>query len=75
MREVIKFLETNGFKQEDIHNRYSNDKCTVIILELRYCLTFKLDVDMTNICSNDLNIYWLIGILTYYGLINKEYKL
>ena len=87
MKEVIEFLELNGFKETDpdfSDNEcesisYSNDKCTVTIATWKthgytssYIIT---DADGGKSYSDDLNIYWLIGYLTYYGYIDRNYKL
>ena len=76
MKEVIDFLEKNGFKQ-DSYGTWINGVCAIIINEKHYAIgtydnNFGEDGFMF---STDLNIYWLIGVLTYYNLIEKDYKI
>ena len=77
MKEVKNFLEANGFKKiSTIHkasrkNTYFNDKCTIIITKKNYIV---IDNDFSTIISDSLNIYWLIGILTYREFMDKNYK-
>jgi len=71
MNEVTEFLEANGFV-EISENRYGNDMCSIVINKLNYAITNINNGD--TIYGNDLSIYWLIGVLTYYGHIDKDYK-
>ena len=67
---VITFLKLNGFtKHKD--GTLSNNKIKIVINKKNYTLRSN---DGTEMYSNDLNIYWLIGVLTYYDLIDKNYK-
>jgi len=69
MKSVIDFLNKNGFKKIE-KNSYANNKCNVVINKLGY------EVANNNgdaFYSSNLNIYWLIGILTYYGYMKKDY--
>lgn len=74
MKEVIDFLEANGFekKETDTYDYvYGNGKCDVAIdLENEYYVVANAEGEM---CSDGLNIYWLIGVLTYYGHMSKNY--
>lgn len=70
MKDVIEFLEANNFKQIK-HNVFTNHKADVAFLEEGYEV-----VDSKNgqtMYSTTLNIYWLIGMLTYYGYMDKNY--
>lgn len=71
-QDVIDFLILNGFIQEKF-NICSNDSCDVIINEDSYQIYDKKE--MTTMESTSLNIYWLIGALTYFNYMNKNYKL
>lgn len=62
---VNSFLERNGFFLVE-ENSYANSKCNVIITSDNYEVA-NHEGDVTY--SNDLNIYWLIGFLTYYNFI------
>lgn len=74
MNDVIKFLTENGFESFGTSgNTFKNDKCIVTInIELEYYSVANKDNE--RMYSPDLNIYWLIGVLTYYGYIDKNYK-
>ena len=70
MNKVGEFLKANGFKKIEASN-YKNDRCNIVIKGWYYAIT---NNNGDEIYSHDLNIYWLIGVLTYYGHINKDYK-
>jgi len=70
MNEVKNFLVANGFLKSE-KNVYHNDKCTVIINKENYSV---IDNNFSIIISDNINIYWLIGILTYQGFMDKNYK-
>ena len=68
---VIQFLKRNGFRQKGVlENVLTNDKCEVRLYDAQY------EVEDQNgvMYSDNLNIYWLIGVLTYRGYMKKEYK-
>lgn len=70
MKAVINFLKQNGFELIELGS-YANNKCNVVITPDNY------EVANSNgdaMYSKDHNIYWLIGVLTYYGFIPKEYE-
>ena len=77
MDEVKKFLSENGFelypKEVSV---YTNGKCMVRIHRVHYEI-FSRDWPDTDepgyVFSRDLNFYWLVGALTWYGLIDKDY--
>ncbi len=76
MKDVIDFLEKNGFGQ-DGNGNFTNGICALIINDSSYIIgCFSQDFGEDGFMfSNDLNIYWLIGVLTYYNLIEKDYKI
>jgi hypothetical protein len=65
--KVGEFLGKNGF--EDNGRGFFNEYCSVIIEDDHYCV----EMDQGHMFSKDLNIYWLIGVLTHNGLMNKNY--
>lgn len=70
MSGAIPFLKKNGFKRME-RNSYANDRCNVVIHSEYYAVS---DNKGNAMYSANLNIYWLIGVLTYYGHINKDYE-
>lgn len=66
------FLLKNGFALIEGKNHYANDMCGVVINES--------NIEVANnegyvMYSQDLNIYWLVGYLTYSNFIPKNYIL
>lgn len=70
MRTVVSFLKENGFKTME-RNSYANNKCNIVITPDNYEVA---NNNGDTMYSRDLNIYWLIGVLTYYGFIPKDYE-
>jgi hypothetical protein len=79
---IIEFLLKNGFTEVN-PTIFTNDKCEVEINlddinEPYYKITLNYIPENDNtkghIFSDDLCIYWLIGLLTYRGLIDKNYN-
>ena len=70
MKEVIGFLKANGFKKIE-PGSYVNDICNVVIRDGQYAVS---NNNGDAVYSKDLSIYWLIGVLTYYGYMDKNYK-
>lgn len=78
MEAIKEFLGKNGFEIGE-NGVMSNSKCNVSIINNSYCILaygnefseYGYDGCMY---SYDLNIYWLIGVLTYYNLIDKNYN-
>ena len=68
MKTAKDFLLKNGFECKN--NRYANDRCCVVIT-YNYSV---MDNNFNSTYSDNLNIYWLIGYLTYYNLMDKDYK-
>lgn len=75
--EAKDFLEKNGF-DVDSNGVFTNGLCEVRINEQDlYYVVGRNEFDLGEygfMFSHDLNIYWLIGVLTYYGLIDKNYE-
>ena len=69
MNAVKAFLRANGFSRSK-KNIYVNNKCSVMI----NLGSYRVVTNEWSMFSNDLNIYWLIGVLTYYGYMDKNYK-
>lgn len=68
MDAVIGFLERNGFEPlgDEV---WSNGVCKVY-----WGNTYTVeDVEGGTMHSTNLNIYWLVGVLTWRGLIDKDY--
>ncbi len=70
MEAIDSFLKRNGFKRME-KNSYANDHCNVVISEIGYEVANNQGDTMY---SENLQIYWLIGVLTYYGYMDKNYK-
>lgn len=82
MENVIKFLTENGFTlREDLDGQVlSNGKCLIQIVPPSdktvkgyYAVTI-VSPQHGTIYSDDLNLYWLVGLLTWYNLIDRNYK-
>ena len=74
MDEVVKFVLKNGFKETGLYH-FANDNCQVEIVdnsnEQYYVIS---DKQGNTMFTDNVNIYQLIGILTYYNLMDKNYK-
>jgi len=71
MEAVIDFLKRNGFKEIEL-NSFVNDRgCDVFIGYKGYAVA---NSEGDVMYSQDLNIYWLVGVLTWRGFIDKNYK-
>ena len=68
-KPVIEFLKKNGFERME-PSSYANDRCNVVFGEHYYEVA---DSEGNVSYSKDENIYWLIGYLTYYGFMDKNY--
>lgn len=71
MEYLEEFLLKNGFTVLEKDRSYANEFCNVVIEDDCYAVA---NNEGNTMYSVDLNIYWLIGILTYYGYLNKNYK-
>lgn len=70
MRIIKDFLLSNGFTEYG-HDCYINHSCTITVIDETYHIK---NIAGDTMYSKDLNIYWLIGVLTYYGYMDKNYK-
>lgn len=71
MEDVATFLINNGFRGTEREIRYINDKCSVLIDEENEF--YQVEFDGYTCFSSNLSIYWLIGLLTYENLIDRNY--
>ncbi len=69
IESIKNFLRSNGLEEVEI-DEFQNEKVKVEIGIGAYAVTF----GGGSMYSDDLNIYWLIGVLTYYNLIERDYK-
>lgn len=76
---VAPFLILNGFERKG--NYFFNDKCSIELNYENSHYTIRNTIPLKNIeggfyetYSSNLNLMWLIGFLTYNGLMEKEYK-
>lgn len=68
----IRFLEKNGFTVTDT-NSYSNEYCNVVFDDTGQSMT--IADNEGNEHFSVPNIYLLIGFLTYYNWISRNYKI
>ena len=72
MEDVINFLKANNFEQQkDDSEHFINNACSVRLEPDHYVVA---NSNGDTMYSSGLDIYWLIGVLTYYGYIDKNYK-
>ena len=69
IKYIVDFLKLNGFERIE-KNSYANDLCNVVVEDGHYAVANNVGSVQY---SNDLNIYWLIGVLTYYVFISRQY--
>lgn len=79
MKDVEDFLLKNGFvkldeKPPETGLHYKNDKCLIIYHWHGIIVKFTYSEESECIHSEDIEIFWLIGVLTWYDLIDKDYK-
>jgi hypothetical protein len=70
MEKAIEFLLKNGFERNET-NSYTNNHCNVVFED---DVIVVADNHGSTMYSKDFNMYWLIGVLTYYGHISRDYK-
>ena len=71
MKYLKTFLLKNGFKQVSHSVReFKNDKCSIYIEGDDY---ISIEYDEDTYYVDSLNLYHLIGFLTYQGLMDKNY--
>lgn len=78
MDKVKEFLENNGFERDEHEpSIYRGKKCNVRIFHSYFTIASRDwpdTKDLGFLHSKDLNIFWLVGALTWHGLIDKDYK-
>jgi hypothetical protein len=68
------FLLNNGFEKRE-NNNYYNSECTVLVVNKYYEVIFKDPIcGGSSMFTDSWSIYHLIGILTWFDLIDKNYK-
>lgn len=67
------FLIRNGFSSAR-ENQYSTIDCTIIVTEDQYEIQFIEEGLEVSMYTDSLSIYHLIGILTWFNLIDRNYK-
>lgn len=70
-KTVGPFLIKNGFQKTGFMT-YDNGGCIVEITFNGYNVSGKNEENMTATFNH--NIHWLVGYLTWYGFIEKDYK-
>jgi len=70
MKNLKDFLIINGFEESN-DNIFYNRNCNIILHETFY--EVYINKFEGTIYSSNVEIYWLIGVLTYYNLIDKNY--
>ena len=91
VNDALDILRVNGFIDTEVPDdatgyyfHLENKMCEVWVRgedvpinpEYYYEIEFKLDQkEWVQSYSNDLNIFWLIGFLTYHDLMQKDYVL
>lgn len=76
MKELIEFLELNGFKKID-HDIYQNNRCYIRFISNDEEELVKVLFDgnkSTQWSLDGMSLHTLIGYLTYYELMDKNYK-
>lgn len=75
---VVEFLRRNGFIEKvptfDGPTILYTKTCEVSINEKTYSIDYRLHGGLYTAYSDNLNIYWLIGFLTYNNLMSRDYK-
>lgn len=70
---IFNFLGENHFRKiKGEKNKMQNNSCIITLTSDGYEVFDKKTA--STVYSNNHNIYWLIGYLTYYGHMDKEYK-
>lgn len=77
MKQIIAILERNGFEVDPLDDtRYFNEKCYIDIERNFYKVTHSDDDFLEGLSwfSNDLNIYSLMGYLSWNDFIERGYN-
>ena len=68
------FLLKNSFEKKE-YNTYANSKCTVKVVDDYYQIDFyDSELGEGSMYTDSLSMYHLIGILTWYDLMDRNYK-
>ena len=67
---TMSFLKENGFYKLEMGSM-ANDRCNVVFETDHYEVADNQGYVMY---SNDMNIYWLVVVLTYFEYMDKNYK-
>ncbi len=70
---IASFLLKNGVKGIG-GDSYSNSECTVIVTGDQYEVQFVEEGEEGSMFTDSLSMYHLVGILTWYNLIDRNYK-
>ena len=70
------FLRMNGFMEGTCEDDFHLGRCRVYFRKNKEGDYDHYEVEFGDgsMFSTDLSIYWLIGVLTYYDLMPREYK-
>lgn len=85
MKYLKEFLLKNGFIEWKQYKTYKNDLCYIDVISdtdskdeicqlYRITYTKKDETGSWEVYSDNLSIHWLIGYLTYNGLMDKNYN-
>lgn len=69
-----KFLMINGFLEVVENFLYSNEYCQITVLNNSYEIITN-DLEFGYLETNGYSLPEIIGYLTYYGLIDRNYKI
>jgi len=76
-KQIEEFLIKNEFEPKG-EDEFFNERCSIVYHKEKHKTKFvgfyEFKFEDGSIFSRDENIYYLIGVLTYYNLINKNYK-
>lgn len=61
------FLTANGFRKEG--NLFVNNLCTITVFKNYFGIKYGIG----EMFSDNKNLYWLIGFLTFHELMDKNY--
>jgi len=80
--EIQNFLVYNDFVEQPIINLrtkhtlcFKNKKCTVYLTEEKDGICMRIHSKTLRVLNRTADLYWIIGVLTYFKLIKREYTL
>ena len=69
------FLLNNGFEKKKANIYITPEGTTIIVTEDQYEVQFtEPDLGEVSMFTDSLSVYHLVGILTWFNLIDKNYK-